>query len=73
MYQKIAFTPTNATNTLNITLRHKVAQIITTILNSVNNSGNITAINSGILTSHYTNGSLFHYHLGQMSGRTTVK
>ena len=26
MYQKIAFTPTNATNTLNITLRHKVAQ-----------------------------------------------
>ncbi|MDQ8748592.1 fibrobacter succinogenes major paralogous domain-containing protein [Elizabethkingia miricola] len=70
MYQKIAFTPTNATNTLNITLRHKVAQI-TTILNSVNNSGNITAINSGILTSHYTNG-VYSLSSGTMSGRTTV-
>ncbi|MET7038277.1 hypothetical protein ABTU94_16585 [Elizabethkingia miricola] len=70
LYQKIAFTPTNATNTLNITLRHKVAQI-TTILNSVNNSGNITAIDSGVLTSHYTNG-VYSLSSGTMSGRTTL-
>lgn len=70
LYQKIAFTPTNATNTLNITLRHKVAQI-TTILNSVNNSGNITAISSGVLTSHYTNG-VYSLSSGTMSGRTAL-
>ncbi|MDR2228307.1 MAG: fibrobacter succinogenes major paralogous domain-containing protein [Flavobacteriaceae bacterium] len=69
MYQNIAFTPNNYTNnTLNITLRHKVAQI-TTILNSVG-LGNITAISGGILSPHYSNG-VYSLSSGVMSGRTT--
>ncbi|MEN5133330.1 hypothetical protein [Elizabethkingia anophelis] len=69
MYQNIAFTPTNSTNTLNITLRHKVAQI-TTIVNSVS-LGNITNITGGVLTSHYSNGSI-PLSTGVMTGRTTL-
>lgn len=69
MYQKIPFTPTNSTNTLNITLRHKVAQI-TTIVNSVS-LGNITNITGGVLTPHYSNGSI-PLSTGVMTGRTTL-
>ncbi|MCT4329544.1 fibrobacter succinogenes major paralogous domain-containing protein [Elizabethkingia anophelis] len=69
MYQKIAFTPTNAVNTLNITLRHKVAQI-TTIVNSVG-LGNITNITGGVLTPHYSNG-VVSLSSGVMTGRTTL-
>ncbi|WP_407500532.1 fibrobacter succinogenes major paralogous domain-containing protein [Elizabethkingia anophelis] len=69
MYQKIAFTPTNAVNTLNITLRHKVAQI-TTIVNS-RGLGNITNITGGVLTPHYSNG-VVSLSSGVMTGRTTL-
>ncbi|MEN5133408.1 FISUMP domain-containing protein [Elizabethkingia anophelis] len=69
MYQNIAFTPTNSTNTLNITLRHKVAQI-TTIVNS-GSLGNITDITGGLLTPHYSNGSI-PLSTGVMSGRSTT-
>ncbi|WP_336665443.1 FISUMP domain-containing protein [Elizabethkingia meningoseptica] len=69
MYQKIAFTPTNAVNTLNITLRHKVAQI-TTIVNS-GGLGNITNITGGVLTPHYSNG-VVSLSSGVMTGRTTL-
>ncbi|HIC8809537.1 FISUMP domain-containing protein [Elizabethkingia anophelis] len=69
MYQKIPFTPTNSTNTLNITLRHKVAQI-TTIVNA-GNLGNITNITGGLLTPHYSNG-VVSLSSGVMSGRTTL-
>ncbi|MDV3861088.1 hypothetical protein CMT56_15070 [Elizabethkingia anophelis] len=68
MYQKIPFTPTNSTNTLNITLRHKVAQI-TTIINS--GSLSITNITGGVLTPHYSNGSIL-LSSGVMSGRSTT-
>ncbi|HFK5546001.1 TPA: FISUMP domain-containing protein [Elizabethkingia anophelis] len=69
MYQKIPFTPTNSTNTLNITLRHKVAQI-TAIVNS-GGMGNITNITGGLLTPHYSNGAV-SLSSGTMSGRTTL-
>ncbi|MDV3575748.1 hypothetical protein CMU59_18410 [Elizabethkingia anophelis] len=70
MYQKIPFTPANYTNnTLNIKLRHKVAQI-TTILNS-SSLGNITAITGGLLTPHYSNG-VVSLSTGVMSGRSNV-
>ncbi|HFK5537935.1 TPA: hypothetical protein ACGZ96_003092 [Elizabethkingia anophelis] len=69
MYQKIPFTPTNITNELNITLRHKVAQI-TTILNSFS-LGNITNITGGVLTPHYSNG-IVSLSSGVMTGRTTL-
>ncbi|OPC52961.1 hypothetical protein BAY06_02390 [Elizabethkingia anophelis] len=69
MHQKISFTPTNSTNTLNITLRHKVAQI-TTIVNS-GSLGNITGITGGLLTPHYSDGSI-SLSSGIMSGRSTL-
>ncbi|MCL1671538.1 hypothetical protein M2T87_07490 [Elizabethkingia ursingii] len=69
MYQKIAFTPTNNSNTLNITLRHKISRI-TTILNSTNLE-NITAVSGGVLTPHYSNG-VYSLNSGTMSGRTTL-
>ncbi|MCT3702570.1 hypothetical protein HZQ89_09095 [Elizabethkingia anophelis] len=69
MYQKLSFTPTNSTNTLNITLRHKVAQI-TTIINSVS-LGNITGITGGLLTPHYSDG-VVSLSSGVMTGRTTL-
>ncbi|MDV3547004.1 hypothetical protein CMU66_13925 [Elizabethkingia anophelis] len=70
MYQKISYTPdgNNPNNTLNITLRHKVAQI-TAIVNS-GGMGNITNITGGLLTPHYSNG-VVSLSSGTMSGRTT--
>ena len=68
MYQKIPFTPTSNANTLNITLRHKVAQI-TAIVNS-GGMGNITNITGGLLTPHFSNG-VVSLSSGTMSGRTT--
>nr|WP_257788303.1 fibrobacter succinogenes major paralogous domain-containing protein [Elizabethkingia anophelis] len=70
MYQKISdFTPDgNSTNTLNITLRHKIAQI-TTIVNS-GSLGNITNITGGLLTPLYSNG-VVSLSSGNISGRTT--
>ncbi|HCD9236745.1 TPA: hypothetical protein NEG48_003793, partial [Elizabethkingia anophelis] len=70
MYQKINYTPdgNNPNNTLDITLRHKVAQI-TAIVNS-RGMGNITNITGGLLTPHYSNG-VVSLSSGTMSGRTT--
>ncbi|WP_395763002.1 FISUMP domain-containing protein [Elizabethkingia anophelis] len=68
MYQKIPFTPTSNANTLNITLRHKVAQI-TAIVN-LGGMGNITNITGGLLTPHFSNG-VVSLSSGTMSGRTT--
>ncbi|WP_407533432.1 fibrobacter succinogenes major paralogous domain-containing protein [Elizabethkingia anophelis] len=70
MYQRISFTPANSTNnTLNIKLRHKVAQI-TTIVNS-GDLGNITNITGGVLTPHYSNG-VISLSTGIMSGRSNI-
>ncbi|MCT3700729.1 hypothetical protein HZQ90_17940 [Elizabethkingia anophelis] len=70
MYQRISFTPANYTNnTLNIKLRHKVAQI-TTIVNS-GDLGNITNITGGVLTPHYSNG-VISLSTGIMSGRSNI-
>ena len=69
MYQKISYTPVDNGNILNITLRHKVAQI-TTIINSAA-MGDITGITGGVLTNHYTNG-VFSLSTGVMSGRTVT-
>ncbi|MVW83004.1 hypothetical protein FCL51_10785 [Elizabethkingia anophelis] len=69
MYQKIAFTPSGTTNNiLNITLRHKVTQIITTV---TTNFLSIAGISGGVLTSHYSNG-VIPLSTGVMSGRTTL-
>ncbi|MYY27380.1 FISUMP domain-containing protein [Elizabethkingia anophelis] len=69
MYQNIAFTPTNSSETLNITLRHKLSQI-TAIVNSVG-LGNITNITGGVLTPHYSNG-VVSLSTGVMSGRSST-
>ncbi|MDV3952311.1 hypothetical protein CMT77_08800 [Elizabethkingia anophelis] len=71
MYQKVSYTPdgNNPNNTLNITLRHKIAQI-TTVVNSVG-LGNITKVTGGLLTPHYSNG-IVSLSSGAMSGRSTL-
>ncbi|CAM3668479.1 FISUMP domain-containing protein [Elizabethkingia occulta] len=69
MYQKIPFTPNATNSTLNITLRHKVAQI-TTIINSTG-VGSMSSITGAVLTPHYSNGS-FSLNTGTMSGRSTT-
>ncbi|MCL1671528.1 fibrobacter succinogenes major paralogous domain-containing protein [Elizabethkingia ursingii] len=69
MYQKISFTPNDTNSTLNITLRHKIAQI-TTIINSTG-FGYITSISGAVLTPHYSNGS-FSLNTGIMSGRSAT-
>ncbi|WP_454060321.1 hypothetical protein [Elizabethkingia ursingii] len=69
MYQKISgFIPSgNDVNYLDITLRHKLNKITTTItLNST-----ITAINNAILGPHYSDGT-FSLSSGIMDGRQTV-
>ncbi|WP_407500772.1 FISUMP domain-containing protein [Elizabethkingia anophelis] len=71
MYQKVSYTPdgNNPNNTLNITLRHKIAQI-TTVVNSFS-LGNITNITGGVLTPHYSNG-VISLSTGIMSGRSNI-
>nr|WP_264617175.1 FISUMP domain-containing protein [Elizabethkingia anophelis] len=71
MYQKISYTPdgNNPNNTLDITLRHKIAQI-TAIINS-GGMRNITNITGGLLTPHYSDG-VVSLSSGVMSGRTTL-
>ena len=72
MYQNINYTPVNINNTLNITLRHKVAQITTIIQNNTTQfpGNNITSVTNAVITPHYSNGS-FSLATGNMSGRTT--
>ncbi len=67
MYQKISYTPVNDNNTLNITLRHKVAQITTIV--KYTGSENITSISGSILTPHYTEG-IYSLSTGTISGQT---
>ncbi|MCT3914435.1 fibrobacter succinogenes major paralogous domain-containing protein [Elizabethkingia anophelis] len=69
MYQHLVYTPTSSTgNSLNITLRHKVARI-TTVVNAIG-VGNLTSVSSGNLTPHYSNGVL-SFSSGSISGRTS--
>ncbi|HFK5585711.1 TPA: fimbrillin family protein [Elizabethkingia anophelis] len=72
MYQKINYTPVNDNNTLNITLRHMVAQITTIIKNSTTQwtGNNIISVTNAIISPHYNNG-IFSLNTGSMSGRTT--
>ncbi|MDV4140846.1 hypothetical protein CMT31_05590 [Elizabethkingia anophelis] len=67
MYQKISYTPVNDSNSLNITLRHKVAQITTIV--KYTGSENITSISGSILTPHYSDG-IYSLLSGMMSART---
>ncbi|MYY27425.1 hypothetical protein EH152_18675, partial [Elizabethkingia anophelis] len=71
MYQKVSYTPdgNKSNNTLDITLRHKVAQI-TTVVRS-NGMGNITNITGGLITPHYSDG-IVSLSSGAMSGRITL-
>ncbi|MDX8571849.1 hypothetical protein OZ666_09155 [Elizabethkingia sp. HX QKY] len=70
MYQKISYTPVDDNNTLNITLRHKVAQITTIIKNSTTQwPGNISSVKNAFISPHYSNG-VFSLNTGNMSGRT---
>ncbi|AQX12716.1 hypothetical protein BAX94_01245 [Elizabethkingia meningoseptica] len=68
MYQKIPYTPVSTvSNTLNIILRHKLAQI-TTIVNVIGD-GTIKSINSASLGTHSTSGK-FSLFDGNLSGRS---
>ncbi|WP_407489271.1 fibrobacter succinogenes major paralogous domain-containing protein [Elizabethkingia anophelis] len=67
MYQKIAFTPNKANNILNITLRHKVAQITTKINSGLGTINSLLAAKG--LGPHYTNG-VIALSTGTISGRT---
>ena len=53
-YNQSNYIPVKGSNVLNITLRHKVAQI-TTIIQSVK-LGDISAVNNAVLTPHYSDG-----------------
>ena len=68
MYQNMSYTPNNPTNTVNFTLRHKVALITTTINSMV---GNITAINNAFLAPNYLVGTI-PLSTGVMTGRSTA-
>lgn len=67
MYQKQSFTPQNPNNILNIILAHKLAQI-TTIFD-LRGDGSIEAINTPILSSHYTTGEI-PLNSGNIKNRT---
>ncbi|WP_407484741.1 FISUMP domain-containing protein [Elizabethkingia miricola] len=71
MYYQQGFTPVNpgGTNTFNITLHHKLAQITTKILSG--SLGPIQSIANASITPHYTNG-IISLSSGNMSGRTTL-
>ncbi|MCT4315446.1 hypothetical protein HZP15_09865 [Elizabethkingia anophelis] len=56
MYQKVSYTPTNPSNTLPITLRHKLTRITTTVTSI--GYGDITSITGGYITPHYTDGNI---------------
>ena len=57
MYQNISYTPVTGENSLDITLRHKVAKI-TTIVSSTIAANSISAISNAMITPHYTNGNI---------------
>ena len=67
MYQKVSYTPNNSTGTITTTLRHKLANI-TTSIHSIN-ANKITAISNAALSVHYTNGN-FLLSTGGITGRT---
>ena len=68
-YNQSNYIPVKGSNVLNITLRHKVAQI-TTIINS-NGMGNIASVANAVLTPHYSNGTI-PLSSGVMTGRSTL-
>ncbi|MCT3947637.1 hypothetical protein HZQ32_03705 [Elizabethkingia anophelis] len=70
MYYSTSYTPNSANNTLNITLRHKVAQLTTTLSSGILNS-EISSISNPLLTPHYSNGS-FSLSTGNISGQTSL-
>ncbi|OPB70933.1 hypothetical protein BAY12_16275 [Elizabethkingia bruuniana] len=70
MYQNISYTPANAQNTLDITLRHKVAKITTFIISNMPGNG-ITAITNAAITPHATNGTI-PLASGNITGRTNA-
>ncbi len=70
MYQKISFTPSSTTNTLNITLNHKVARI-TTVIEAASSFGKINSISNAALTPHYSNGNI-NLSDGIISNRTQI-
>ncbi|WP_454059226.1 hypothetical protein [Elizabethkingia ursingii] len=67
MYQKMSYTPNNADNTVNFTLRHKVTLITTTINSMV---GNINSITGAYLTPHNLTGTI-PLSTGVMTNRNT--
>ncbi|WP_157877088.1 fibrobacter succinogenes major paralogous domain-containing protein [Elizabethkingia ursingii] len=67
MYEKVSYTANAAKGSVNINLRHKLTSITTV----VKSESNITAINSAVLNTHYTNGNI-PLSTGTMTGRTTT-
>ncbi|MCT3947633.1 hypothetical protein CMU59_17580 [Elizabethkingia anophelis] len=70
MYYSTSYTPNSTSNTLNITLRHKVAQITTTLVSGILNS-QIEVVANGLIGPHYSNGT-FSLSTGNISGQTTL-
>lgn len=68
IYQKVSFTPSSATNILNITLNHKVARI-TTVIDASPSFGKINSISNAVLVPHYSNGSI-NLSDGNINNRT---
>ncbi|WP_407494331.1 fibrobacter succinogenes major paralogous domain-containing protein [Elizabethkingia anophelis] len=69
MYQKINFTPVNANSILNITLRHKTAQITTSITYTGLADNNIQSISGAVISPHFSNGTISLSN-GNIVGRT---
>ncbi len=71
LYYKTTIVPNSLTsNTLNITLRHKVAFVTTSINSSVANS-NINSVSNALITPHYSNGN-FSLNTGSISGQSSL-
>ncbi|HIB8181820.1 TPA: hypothetical protein ACWX1I_003233 [Elizabethkingia anophelis] len=66
MYQNISYTPVEGSTSLNITLRHKLALITTTVKSNIN----IGSISNAVLTPHSTGGTI-PLSSGGIAGRTT--
>ncbi|MDV4042211.1 hypothetical protein CMT37_05135 [Elizabethkingia anophelis] len=66
MFQKQLYTPNDATNTLGLTLRHKLAQITVTMNSYI---GNIQSVGDLIIAPHFTGGT-FRVVDGVMNQRT---
>ncbi|KUY30385.1 hypothetical protein ATB96_01710 [Elizabethkingia ursingii] len=67
MYVNLPYTLSSTNTTINLTLRHQLAEITTSITANI---GDITSIQNAVLIPHFSNGT-FPLSTGVMAGRTT--